>query len=729
MRRELWQTTRTALRPLAVFVTMAMLALVLPAQGRAQVGGVDLDTVRAGQFDYGKMWTFEYPPSDYFTQTYGFQADEEWFQRARLSVLRIPGCSASFVSPNGLVATNHHCVRGVVSRITQEGETLLDSGFVATTLEDERQIPGYYADQLLAVEDVSDQVFAATDAAGSEEEKERVRGEVLDELEQALLRKYGTRITGDSVWVQMIPLYNGGRYSAYVFNRFTDVRMVVAAELQMGFFGGDPDNFTYPRYALDFAFLRVYGKDGKPYQPTHWLGWSLDGVEEGDAVFVIGNPGSTNRLKSIAQLEYQRDVSVPALVGWLDSRHAILGELRASAPPDLAGQLRNRMFGLSNSLKASGGRLEALNDPVIMARKADAERRLREAIAADPELSADYGDVFDRLAEIQVERREYAPQHTAFMQLNNRGFSSAFQRRARLGLGWLEAVEQGQPADSIALLATEMSRISDTDPALERMLLTARFEDFQRTLGADNPIVRATLGGRTPEQAADYLLSESVFATAASTSQAMENGTLDKSDPAIVMAQELRPAYREYLEAWNRLGPEESALESDLGRVRFAVYGREVPPDGTFSPRITDGVVKSYEYNGTIAPPYTTFYGLYDRYVAHGRGEGLGAEWELPLRWRTPPTGLDLATPLNFVSTSDTYGGNSGSPAVTPQLELVGLNFDRNIDGLSRDFIYLPARGRNVMVDVRAIREALEKVYGADRILEELNAGASASGR
>jgi len=729
MRRELWQTTRTALRPLAVFVTMAMLALVLPVQGQAQVGGVDLDTVRAGQFDYGKMWTFEYPPSDYFTQTYGFQADEEWFQRARLSVLRVPGCSASFVSPNGLVATNHHCVRGVVSRITQEGETLLDSGFVATTLEDERQIPGYYADQLLAVEDVSDQVFAATDAAGSEEEKERVRGEVLDELEQALLQKYGTMITGDSVWVQMIGLYNGGRYSAYVFNRFTDVRMVVAAELQMGFFGGDPDNFTYPRYALDFAFLRVYGKDGKPYQPTHWLGWSLDGVEEGDAVFVIGNPGSTNRLKSIAQLKYQRDVSVPALVGWLDSRHTILGELRASAPPDLAGQLRNRMFGLSNSLKASGGRLVALNDPVIMARKADAERSLREAIAADPQLSADYGDVFDRLAEIQVERREYAAQHTAFMQLNNRGFSSAFQRRARLGLGWLEAVEQGQPADSIAVLATEMSRIRDTNPALERMLLTARFEDFQRNFGADNPMVRATLGGRTPEQAADYLLSESVFATAASTSLAMENGTLDKSDPAVVMAQELRPAYREYLEAWNRLGPEESALESDLGRARFAVYGREVPPDGTFSPRITDGVVKSYEYNGTIAPPYTTFFGLYDRYVAHGRGEGLGAEWELPLRWRTPPTGLDLATPLNFVSTSDTYGGNSGSPAVTPQLELVGLNFDRNIDGLSRDFIYLPARGRNVMVDVRAIREALEKVYGADRILQELNAGASASGR
>jgi hypothetical protein len=273
-------------------------------------------------------------------------------------------------------------------------------------------------------------------------------------------------------------------------------------------------------------------------------------------------------------------------------------------------------------------------------------------------------------------------------------------------------------------MVEEMSRITDTNPMLERELLAARFEDLEKFLGESDPIVTTALGGRTPEQAADYLLANSVFASAEATQAALEAGTLDPNDPGIVLARELRPANREYLATMNRLGPEEAKLESDLGRARFAVYGRDVPPDGTFSPRITDGVVKSYEYNGTVAPPYTTFYGLYDRYIAHGRGEGLGAEWELPLRWRTPPAGLDLATPLNFVSTSDTYGGNSGSPAVTPDLELVGLNFDRNIDGLSRDFIYLPARGRNVMVDVRAIREALDEVYGAERILQELNAGA-----
>ena len=714
-------TMRSALRSAALSL---LLGVAVPAAASAQVGGVDLDTVRAGAFDYGKMWTFEYPPAEYFSETYGFDADADWFERARLSVLRIPGCSASFVSPEGLVATNHHCVRGVVNRVSREGESLLDSGFVAPARSDERPIPGYYADQLIAVEDVSDRVFAATDAARDEAERERLLGEELERIEGELRQTWVPAAQGDSVWVQMIPLYNGGRYSAYVFRRFTDIRLVVAAELQMGFFGGDPDNFTYPRYALDFAFLRVYDRDGEPYRPSHWFGWSLDGVEEGDVVFVIGNPGSTNRLKSMAQLTYQRDVAVPGIVNWLQTRHAILGELRASAPPEESANLRNTMFGLSNSLKASSGRLAALNDPVIMARKADAEQKLRAAIAADAGLSTRFGEVFDRLEAIQEERRAVGREQAAFLQMDNRGFSSALQRRARLALAWLEGRDAGLPQDSLDLMLEEMRRIGDQSPALEQMLLAARLEDFRRFLGSDDEIVRTVLGDRPAGEVAGDLIASSSLATSEGAVAALENGTLDPADPALELARAIRPAYREYLEVVNRLGPEESRLESDLGRARFAVYGRDVPPDGTFSPRITDGVVRSYEYNGTIAPPYTTFYGLYDRYVAHGKGEGLGMEWDLPLRWRTPPEGLDLETPLNFASTADTYGGNSGSPAVTPELELVGLNFDRNIDGLSRDFIYLPARGRNVMVDVRAIREALEKVYGADRVLAELNAGA-----
>ncbi|MEE8362254.1 MAG: S46 family peptidase, partial [Gemmatimonadales bacterium] len=238
---------------------LVILASVVQAQGP-----VDLDTVRAGRFDAGKMWTFEYAPSQYFTDTYGFDANDAWFERARLSAVRVPGCSASFVSPDGLLATNHHCIRGRLASISREGETLLDDGFVAAAIEDERRIPGYFVDQLIAAEDVSAEVFAALDNATTDEERTAARRAVIASI-QAQARERHADSGGDSLHVQVVGLYDGGRYSLYVFRRFTDVRMVVAAELQMGFFGGDNDNFTYPRYALDFAFLRVY-QDGQPYQ-------------------------------------------------------------------------------------------------------------------------------------------------------------------------------------------------------------------------------------------------------------------------------------------------------------------------------------------------------------------------------------------------------------------------------------------------------------------------------
>jgi hypothetical protein len=263
---------------LALFSAAATpMFLMAPQPAVAQLGGVDLDTIQAGRFDYGKMWTFEYAPASYFSETYGFDANPEWFERARLSVLRIPGCSASFVSPHGLVATNHHCVRGRVAGLSGEGEDLLSDGFVARTLADERRIPGYYADQLIQVQDISEQVFAVADAA-SDEDRDAARSQVVEEIQAQLKAEHASG--GDSIWVQVIGLYNGGRYSAYVFRRFTDVRLVVAAEVEMGFFGGDPDNFTYPRYDLDFSFLRVY-EDDRPYQPAHYFGWGA-GVEPGD---------------------------------------------------------------------------------------------------------------------------------------------------------------------------------------------------------------------------------------------------------------------------------------------------------------------------------------------------------------------------------------------------------------------------------------------------------------
>jgi hypothetical protein len=706
-----------AQRAAGVLLLAGVLAAALPAAAAAQAGGADLDTVRAGRFDFGKMWTFEYAPKEYFSETYGFDASDAWFEQARLSVLRIPGCSASFVSPGGLVATNHHCVRGAVVRVTEEGESLLDDGFYAASLNEERRIPNYYADQLIAIYDVSDEVFAATDQVATDDEREQVREETLDAIEQRLLGEHAA--AGDSIWVQMIGLYHGGRHSAYVFKRYTDVRMVVAAELQMGFFGGDPDNFTYPRYALDFAFLRIYDAEGSPYRPQHYLKWPEQGVEPGDPVFIIGNPGSTNRLRTMSQLEYQRDVAVPVLKRFLATR---LASLRAFYEVETviaeSMDLRNMMFGLSNSLKASTGRLTALQDPMIMAKKADAERQLVVEIRGNAELRARYGTLFDRMSEVQRGKRRVAAENGAFFALGNRRFESAVLRRAMAATEYLQAQADGADAATLDSLRGRIEAISDPPETLDHGMLVLRFEDFERYLGPDHMIASLALRGHSPTAAATSMRQQSVLGSQESTSAALESGSLTPNDPAVMLATAFMPALTEFRQAMGPLNREEDRLESDLGRVRFEVYGRAIPPDGTFSPRIADGVVQGYEFNGTVAPPYTTFYGLYDRYRSHG-----GGEWALPERWQTPPEGLDLSTPLNFCSTTDSYGGNSGSPAVTPDLELVGLNFDRNIEGLSRDFIYLPERGRNVMVDVRAIRAALDHVYDADRIVLELEQG------
>ncbi len=697
-------------RPSRVFPAILLLLPSL-ASLSAQTGGVQLDSVRAGRFDMGKMWTFEYAPREYFTGTYGFQANQAWFDGARLAALRIPGCSAAFVSPNGLVVTNYHCVRGSVVRVTREGESLLNDGFYASSLDEERPLPDFYADQLIAVEDVSDEVLGTMDRAGNDSERERIRLQVTAAIQERLTARHGEE--AGYIRVEVTALYNGGRYSAYTYRRHTDVRLVVAVELRLGHFGGDPDNFTYPRYALDFAFLRVYDSDGQPLRTDHFFNWSLDGVEEGDGVFVIGNPGSTNRLNTVAQLEFQRDVHVPAHRAFYASRVAAMRELHAARPE---GALMTRILSLSNSLKAYTGRLEALSDPVIMGRKAAGEGRFLKALEADPERREQWGRVVQELGDIQREKAALGPEYSAFVRFGPEDTESALLSRAVYATRYLEAEAAGAPADSLVALRQRILRVADLPAELEEAFLEDRILGFQRHLGPDHPVTRETLGGRTVEGAVASLLSRSVLASRDRSAQALETGTLSEADPAVRVAQALLPVYSRYLTAFAALEARERPLAAELGRARFAMYGTDVPPDGSRSPRITDGVVLPYEFNGTLAPVYTTFFGLFDHYYSYGSD----SDWDLPDRWLPPPAALDLSTPLNFISTADTYGGNSGSPAVTPELEIVGLNFDRNIEGLSRDFIYLPERGRNIMVDVRAIKEAMDNVYDGDRIVQEI---------
>lgn len=694
-----------------ILACAAFLCAALPfsvTQATAQDTG-GLDTVTAGRFDMGRMWTFEYPPMAYFSRTYGFQADSAWFARARLAALRIPGCSASFVSENGLVVTNHHCIRGRVVQVQRPGEHLLDDGFFAQRLEEERPIEGMWADQLIGVHDVSDEVDAVAGVPAD------ARNAAMDAIVARLRAHHGD----NTLRVEIIPLYNGGLHSAYVFRRYTDLRLVAAAELQVGFFGGDPDNFTYPRHALDFGLMRVYGPDGQPVASPHHFEWSRDGIAEGDVVFVIGNPGPTTRLTTVSQLEFLRDVGVPATLHFFDTRLAALAAFYAEDPATgEALDLRNRMFSLSNTLKASTGRLRALHDAYVMAKRGENERILRDSLRANAALAAQYEPLFADIASLQQQKRALAGAHRAFVLVTNPNFASATIRRALYAQMLTDAQTRNAPADTIAALRAQLSGITDHPAGIERRFLVLRLQDFERFLGSDHPVTRAALSGRTAEQAADALM-QSALGTAERAAAAVEAGTLTRSDPAFALGAALLPAVVEYQAEWSQLARQEAQLAAQFGTARLAVYGTSVPPDASSSPRITDGLVIRYDYNGTVAPPFTTFHGMYDRYYAHGPD----GDWALPERWVPAPAGLDLSTPLNFISTADTYGGNSGSPAVTPDLEIVGLNFDRNIEGLVRDYIFLPERGRNIMVDLRAVRAALEHVYRMDRIVAEIDSG------
>jgi len=684
---------------------------------RPFVYGVDLDTVRAGPFDQGKMWTFENPPVQYLADTYGLRLDPAWFERARLGALRIPSCSASLVSPNGLVLTNHHCAREFVSQVTRPGETLLDDGFTAQNLADEREVEDFTADQLVEIVDVTDEVNRTLDALPADQRADR-RESLLDEIEERILGQRGGE--GSGYVVEMISLYNGGRTSAYVFRQYTNAKLVMAPELQIGFFGGDPDNFTYPRYNLDFSLFRLYGDDGRPLSTPNYFRVDDDGLKEGDPIFIVGNPGSTSRLQTVAELEFRRDVSDRGVLDLLRTRMAVLDAFIRAYPAEAEQRdLRNTYFSLSNSEKAYEGQVNGLEDPIILARRTDTDRSFQAAIDADPELRARYGTLIARMAELQDQKREQAPGFGAFLAMTSADLESATLHRALLAFQVVSARQNGAPAGAIQEVVDELLAVPQQHPQLNRTLMEARFRDFARYFGADSEVARAVLGGQTAEARAQAVFSGSALADSATAAAAVQGNTLTMQDPALAIVRAYLPAFIEFQQTAGSVFPEEGEIAAELGRARYEVYGTDVPPDATFSLRIADGLVTGYEYNGTVAPVFTTIYGIYDRHFSFpGR-----SDWALPEKWQGPPEGLDLSTPFNFVSTADIIGGNSGSPVLDQELEVVGVVFDGNIESLPGDYIYLPEKNRSVTVDVRAILEALDVIYDADRLVLELRTG------
>ena len=684
-----------------------------------QYSWINYDTVKAGNYDTGKMWTFEYAPKDYFAKTYNFRPTDEWLDNVRMSALKFATwCSASFVSEDGLIMSNHHCIDFVSNSIEKEGEDIRKNGFYAETLSDERKVPGVFVDQLVLIVDVTDDILTAMKGAASDAERLQLRDEKINELTGAY-----TEDTG--LVVRIISLYNGGRYSLYGYKRYDDVRAVFFAESEIGLYGGDPDNFTYPRYNLDCSFLRVYDSDGKPLKTDHFFKWSPQGAQNGEPLFVVGNPASTNRLKTVAQLEYFRDVSYRNNVFIINGLKNTLLEIIAEYP-ERQQEFENQLFLIENSSKALTGQLEGLRDPYLMARKKDFEKKFRNAVMSDNKLSEKYGGLWDAIANVKNEMRNYSPK-LAVYNLNPQVSSGYFliakdlvELAKHLQLPEEQRDEYYKGENLKEVINTIFPESFDEVMEYKKLKLQADF--IRMNLGNDNELVKNMFASKTGKEAADYILKNSIITDNQSVLKLANAGAdaiLKSNDPFIYYILNTQDEIPNLSQKMQELLGTERALQDLLGQALYAVYGSSIPPDATFTLRIGDGVMKSYNYNGTEAPVRTTFYGMYDRYFSHQKE----FPWDLPSNWVEALKNMNLETTINFVTTHDIIGGSSGSPVINQKGEIVGIAFDGNIESLPGDFIYTTKANRMVSVATQGIVEALNVVYKAQRITDELKSG------
>ena len=665
------------------------------------------------------MWTFESPPLEYWKGRYGFEPSKEWLDHVRLSSVRIPGCSASFVSDQGLVMTNHHCARGCITAVSPRDTSYQDAGFVSSGLADEKKCNGSYADQLLSMEDVTAKVRAAVTSPVAATQVEQ-RNKAIGDIQTACQ-------TAPGLVCQVVTFYQGGKYSLYTYRRYTDVRLVMAPEEATSFFGGDPDNFTYPRYDLDLTLFRVY-ENGQPLKPEHYLKWSASGAKEGELTFVVGNPGSTGRLLTMAQMEYLRDVQYPATLAAYKEQITLYKALAAQSEANKR-QYENTIFGLENSQKAVKGYNAGLIDPAIMARKAAFEKDFRSRIMAKPDLAAKYGKAWDNIAAAQKELGSFAVQQqfqgfggNALVLLNTAGNLVRIPEQAKLADSLRLPQYRGQGLDR---MKAQVSRATNVDTDMEKRMLAMQLTLAQKALPATDPFLVAALVAGARKMRLKHWSTAPSWVSLEARKALLDGGTaavLASTDPMIVLARKIEPLATRHAQRAARLNTTISANVQLVGQAIYAAYGESLPPDATFTLRISDGVVQGFPYNGTIAPFKTSYYGLYARSAEFDNQP----PFKLAPRWEAARNAVDMTTPMDFVLTADIIGGNSGSPVINRAGEVVGLIFDGNIEMLPNRFIYTDEVSRSVAVHSMGITEALRKVYGAARLADELQ-GAGAN--
>lgn len=670
--------------------------------------GLSLQMVYAQQepspFDFGKMWTFENPPRDWFKQAYGYDLDQNWFDEGREAALRFASwCSASFVSPDGLVMTNHHCSESVVNVLQKEGEDFNNEGFYAKTLADERRNEEVFVEQLIKVANATDEINALVGKTSSDEE----RASKVQQAITSIISTYQTKAGWENLRIQIVPYYSGAKYSVYGYKRYDDVRLVFLPESQLGFFGGDPDNFTYPRYNLDCTFWRVY-ENGKPLNTSgSYFKFNTDGVEEGTPVFVIGNPGSTERYRTVSQLEFDRDYRYPVDIAFFENRMRRMEEEYKVNPSD---DLRSDIFGLSNTLKAVKGTLSGLKDPDLFARKVKMEQKIRMNAAGKTywdEMVGYYND----LSKYSAELRFLTPSPISGGALPYLYAVNQYYKKA----------SENPDSPELAEMAKNLIENSESlkDPkAISGLALVLK--ELNQFAGPEDGYIKTILNGKSPEEVASKLLSKSDFADKKDLEKLLDKDTkkfLKTKDPVVTTANLLYDEFAKAVSTFQSSGGKRKQLEAAVAGEAFKVFGEKLPPDATFTLRISDGVVKGYDYNGTVAPVKTTYYGLFDRYESND-GE---FPWSLPKKWTMKePSPELLKTPINFVCTPDIIGGNSGSPVINVKREVVGLVFDGNIESLPGKFIFDEQYNRTVAVHAGGIVAALRYIYNADRLVNEL---------